>query len=163
MTEVYLLLGSNLNTPFIQLNIALGHLTEMVGKIVQVSPVYHSAPWGVVDQPDFANQVVLLNTALKPLDLLRCLQVIEKNMGRERIVKWGSRIIDIDVLYYGNEIITNTTLKVPHPELHNRRFTLVPLCDIAPDFIHPVWNVTNHTLLKRCSDEGKVELSINKI
>jgi len=157
LTEVYLLLGSNLNKPALQLNIALQHITEKAGELIVQSPVYRSSPWGVSDQPEFANQVILLQTSFSPFELLQCLQKIEHTMGRERIVKWGSRIIDIDILYYGKSIITNPALKVPHPELSNRRFTLVPLCAIAPAFIHPVWNVSNQTILQRCTDEGHVE------
>lgn len=156
MTEVYLLLGSNLQNPALQLEIARQRLAEKAGIIVSESPVYRSAPWGVEDQPEFANQVLCIETRFSALELLKCLQTIELNMGRKRIVKWGSRIIDIDILYYNKQIITQDTLKIPHPELQNRRFTLVPLCDIAPDFIHPVFNISNQTMLQRCKDEGKV-------
>lgn len=156
MIEVYLLLGSNLQNPALQLEIARKQLSEKVGLISSASPVYRSAPWGVKDQPEFANQVLCIEMTSPALELLGCLQAIELSMGRERFVKWGSRIIDIDILYYKKEIITHSTLKTPHPELQNRRFTLVPLCDIAPDFIHPVFNISNLTMLERCKDDGEV-------
>jgi 2-amino-4-hydroxy-6-hydroxymethyldihydropteridine diphosphokinase len=156
LTEVYLLLGSNLNEPALQLAIARKLITKQVGLIVSESHEYRSAPWGVIDQPDFLNQVLCVQTSFSALELLACLQQIELKMGRERIVKWGSRIIDIDILYFGNDIITNSHLKIPHPELQNRRFTLIPLCDLAPEFIHPVFNISNKTLLNRCTDNGEV-------
>lgn len=156
MRQVYLLLGSNLNDPRLQLEIALKKVCDRAGKLVYASKVYRSSPWGLNEQPDFANQVLEISTRLAPKDLLTCIQSIEIEMGRKRIVKWGSRIIDIDILYYDSEILTTTSLKIPHPEIQGRRFTLVPLCDIAPDFIHPVWNISNREMLSRCQDEGVV-------
>jgi 2-amino-4-hydroxy-6-hydroxymethyldihydropteridine diphosphokinase len=149
-------LGSNLDHPSLQLEYALQHLEKRAGQIISRSSVYRSAPWGVTDQPEFMNQVVEIGTTQTPLMLLKCLQDIELSMGRERIIKWGSRIIDIDILYYGQEIITEPALKIPHPEIQARRFTLVPLCEIAPDVKHPVWNVSNRELLNRCTDDGAV-------
>ncbi len=156
MRQVYLLLGSNLNNPRLQLEIALQKIEEKAGKAVCCSKIYRSSPWGLNDQPEFANQVIEIDTSFSPQDLLSCLQSIEIEMGRERIIKWGSRIIDIDILYYAGEILSTTALKIPHPEIQGRRFTLVPLCDIAPDLIHPVWNISNQEMLNRCQDEGSV-------
>ncbi len=157
MTEVYILLGSNLEDPDKQLATAIQRIKEQVGPISRQSALYWSAPWGKEDQPAFLNQVILLQTNYTADELLRILLHIEQQMGRQRLVKWGSRIIDLDILYYGNDIITHASLKIPHPEIANRRFVLIPLNELAPDFIHPVLNVSNETLLQRCVDVLEVK------
>jgi len=156
LTTVYLLLGSNLEDPDHQLRIAREWIEKKVGSLDQCSSIYWSAPWGNEDQPAFLNQVIQLSTTSSADDLLTILLSIEQEMGRQRLVKWGSRIIDIDILYYGQEIITHTHLKIPHPEIANRRFVLVPLNEIAPDFKHPVLNVNTSVLLERCEDKLEV-------
>lgn len=156
LTTAFLLLGSNLEDPGKQLRIARELIAHKVGPLIQSSSIYWSAPWGNEDQPAFLNQVIQLSVAYPADDLLHRLLSIEQEMGRERLTKWGSRIIDIDILYYGQEIITKTHLKIPHPEIANRRFVLVPLEEIAPDFKHPVLNVTTSVLLERCEDKLKV-------
>ncbi|MDF2457367.1 MAG: folK, partial [Cytophagaceae bacterium] len=132
MTTVYLLLGSNLEDPDKQIRTAREWIEKKVGHLDQCSSIYWSAPWGNEDQPAFLNQVIQVSTSLSADDLLTVLLSIEQEMGRQRLVKWGSRIIDIDILYYGQEIVTLTHLKIPHPEIGNRRFVLVPLHEIAP-------------------------------
>jgi 2-amino-4-hydroxy-6-hydroxymethyldihydropteridine diphosphokinase len=156
LTEAFLLLGSNLGDPDRQLQIAIHHLESAIGSIAKRSSVYWSAPWGKEDQPAFLNQVIVLSTAYTADELLRILLYTEQKMGRERLVKWGSRIIDIDILYYGKEIMTHPSLKIPHPEIANRKFALIPLNEIAPDFSHPVLNVSHRTLLERCGDTLEV-------
>ncbi|MBC7487639.1 MAG: 2-amino-4-hydroxy-6-hydroxymethyldihydropteridine diphosphokinase [Cytophagaceae bacterium] len=157
MTTVFLLLGSNLEDPDKQLQIARECITNKVGIPDQCSAVYWSAPWGKEDQPAFLNQMIQLSVAYPSDELLRRLLSIEEEMGRQRLVKWGSRIIDIDILYYGQEIITKDHLKIPHPEIAKRRFVLVPLQEIAPDFTHPVLNVSTTELLERCEDMLEVK------
>ncbi len=125
-------------------------------KIKQCSSVYSTAPWGNTNQNDFLNQVVQVETKMSPTIVLETLQTIEKKMGRARKSKWGPRIIDIDLLYYNDQIINDSGLKVPHPEIPNRRFTLVPLCEIASEFIHPVRQKTQLQLLQDCQDDLKV-------
>ena len=153
---VYLLLGSNLGDSANHLRGALRCVEEDIGEVVQASRVYKSKAWGKTDQPDFLNQVVMVDTKLSPYDVLaRCLK-IENDLGRVRFERWGARAIDIDILYFNQDVVHTKLLKIPHPELHNRRFTLVPLNEIAGDFIHPVLNKSQAELLQSCPDDGEV-------
>ena len=139
---VYLLLGSNLGNRKEILDKAIKLLSQRVGVVILQSKDYETSPWGVTDQPDFLNLVVSIQTKLKPLQILEITQSIENQLGRIRKEKWGARLIDIDVLFYGNEIIDEPNLKIPHPLLQERDFTLSPLAEIAPDFVHPVLGKT---------------------
>jgi 2-amino-4-hydroxy-6-hydroxymethyldihydropteridine diphosphokinase len=132
---------------------------ESLGDVIAESSIYRSAAWGVEDQPDFYNQVMLTKTKYDAETTLQICQQIENTLGRIRNEKWGARIIDIDVLYFNMDIIDTTTLKVPHPYLHLRRFTLLPLCEIANNFRHPILGQTNAELLQHCLDP----LSVIKI
>lgn len=145
-----------------QLQTARIWIEQKIGKIAQSSSIYWSAPWGNEDQPAFLNQALQLSTDYAADDLLSLLLSIEKEMGRQRLVKWGSRVIDIDILYYGQEIITAAHLKIPHPEIANRRFVLMPLNEIAPNFRHPVLNVSTSVLLERCGDPLEVKLVVSR-
>jgi 2-amino-4-hydroxy-6-hydroxymethyldihydropteridine diphosphokinase len=156
LKDIFILLGSNLNDPHKQLQTAFDFIQREIGPIVQKSSIYHSAPWGVSEQPDFLNQVLQVQTSLTAQQVLKANLSIEERMGRKREIKWGSRIIDIDILYFDHDIINDSNLKIPHPEIQNRRFTLIPLCEIKPDFIHPVLNVSNNALLLRCPDHLEV-------
>jgi len=156
MIGVYLLLGSNLGDRISYLRQASSLIGETVAKVIQASSVYETQSWGKTDEPDYLNQVLYLKTNLHPGLLLEKLLGIETIMGRKREVKWGSRIIDIDILFYGDQTINEPQLVVPHPELHNRMFTLAPLNEIAPDLVHPV-------LQKKISDlksELKSDLTV---
>ena len=139
---VYLLLGSNLGNRKEILDKAIKLLSQKVGVVILQSKDYETSPWGVTDQPDFLNLVVSIQTRLKPLQILEITQSIENQLGRIRKEKWGARLIDIDILFYGNEIIDEPNLKIPHPLLQERDFTLSPLAEIAPDFVHPVLGKT---------------------
>ena len=150
--KVYLLLGTNLGDRSKNLLVARDLLQITVGKIVQRSFTYETAAWGKTDQPNFLNEVVELSTLLTPQELLSGIHAIEEGMGRHREVKWGPRVIDIDVLFYSDCIIETETLVVPHPALHLRRFTLAPLADVAHDFIHPVFQKTVAQLFSQCDD-----------
>ncbi len=155
--DLYILLGANLGDRLQTFAEARMLLFERVGPIVCQSALYETAPWGVTDQPSYLNQVLQLSTDLTPKMMLTQTQAIEQQLGRVRLEKWGSRIIDIDLLYYGQFILQSETLTLPHPLLHERRFTLVPLCEIAPDFLHPVLRQTNEQLLGKLADEGDVQ------
>ncbi|MEL6560314.1 MAG: 2-amino-4-hydroxy-6-hydroxymethyldihydropteridine diphosphokinase [Bacteroidota bacterium] len=157
MKGVYLLLGSNLGDKRNQLSIARNHLKEYF-KIEKCSGLYQSDAWGIEDQPAFLNQVLKGSCELAPNKLLAKVLEIEKMMGRERKVKWGERLIDIDILYFGNQFIDMKALQIPHPYIHKRRFTLQPLADISPGLIHPVFNKTQAQLLESCEDSLKVHL-----
>ncbi|GAB3729123.1 2-amino-4-hydroxy-6-hydroxymethyldihydropteridine diphosphokinase [Spirosoma lituiforme] len=154
---IYLLLGANLGNRVKTLQRAAQLIGQHVGPILSQSALYETAPWGVSDQPTYLNQVLAIETTLPAEDVLVQAQVIEQELGRVRFEKWGARVIDIDILYYGDLIQQSDTLTIPHPFLHQRRFTLVPLAEIAPGFIHPVIGKTNRQLLAECDDEGEVK------
>jgi 2-amino-4-hydroxy-6-hydroxymethyldihydropteridine diphosphokinase len=158
MAEVYLLLGSNEGKPLQNLEKALLLLAARCGPIIKQSSVYQTEAWGIKDQPAFLNQAILIRTALTPLDLLSALKHIETETGRIETTKWGPRVIDIDILFYDNEVIDLPQLKIPHPYIQQRRFTLVPMQQIAPDFLHPVLHKTMAELLKDCEDTSEVKV-----
>ena len=161
LETVFVLLGSNLGDRELLVNQASKMIGERCGKIVAKSRLYESEPWGFKSEHWFLNQVVKIETALSPDDLMKELLEIEKELGRDRSVPhegYVSRPMDLDILYFGNEIIDTQMVKAPHPRLHERRFTLLPLCDIAPDFVHPTMKKTNLQLLDECRDAGKVNI-----
>ncbi|POY47547.1 2-amino-4-hydroxy-6-hydroxymethyldihydropteridine diphosphokinase [Avibacterium paragallinarum] len=138
MKCVYIALGSNLATPVQQLENALKALAELAdSELIAVSPFYQSKPLGPQDQPDYVNAVACLHTALSPLALLDELQRIEKEQGRVRLRRWGERTLDLDILLYDKEIRQSERLTLPHYDMKNREFVIVPLYDIAPDLILP--------------------------
>ncbi len=138
MINVFLLLGSNLGDRHAFMQQAIAHIETDIAPVLQVSAIYETQSWGKKDAPDYLNQVVLLQTDLPAQTILQKILAIELLLGRRREEKWGSRTIDIDILFYGDDIIDEPNLKVPHPELHKRRFTLEPLVELAPDFVHPL-------------------------
>ena len=157
MNGKFLLLGSNLGDREDNIKTALWVISEKIGRITSLSSVYISSAWGFKDQPDFLNQAIKIETRLEPGDLLQEIHAIENSMGRQRNGKWMSRIIDIDILYYDDLVLNQNDLKIPHDQISNRKFTLVPLVELAPDEIHPVLGITNAEMLKRSIDDGKVE------
>ena len=157
MNKLYLLLGSNLGNSRQQLALAQKRLTKKIGIIIRQSRLYQTAAWGNTNQPDFLNQVVVLQTTLDAATSMKCILEIEHAMGRIRTKKNAPRIIDIDILYFNKEIIRKKYLVVPHPAIQDRRFVLVPLNALSPNFIHPVLGKTNHTLLEECTDSLDVK------
>ncbi len=151
-TELFILLGANLGNRTKTFAQARTQLTERVGLITNSSRLYESVAWGVDNQPSYLNQVLQLTTALSPDAVLAQTQAIEIELGRVRLEKWGSRLIDIDLLFFGDLIWQTDTLTMPHPLLHLRRFTLRPLAEIAPDFQHPAFGKTIQDLLANCPD-----------
>ena len=138
MVQVYIALGSNLNTPTEQLNSALEAISSLPNtELKSVSGFYQSKPLGPQDQPDYVNAVAKIETELSPLALLDELQRIENEQGRVRLRRWGERTLDLDILLYGNEIIQNERLTIPHYDMHNREFVIVPLFEIASDLVLP--------------------------
>ncbi len=152
MNRVFLHIGSNQGDRLRNLKLAASELKATVGPILQFSRIFETAAWGVRDQPDFLNQALELETALDPLGLLDTVLGIELEMGRVRIQKWGQRLIDIDVLYYGDVIWESDQLTLPHPHLHERNFVLAPLLDIAPELVHPRLKKTTRELKALCND-----------
>jgi 2-amino-4-hydroxy-6-hydroxymethyldihydropteridine diphosphokinase len=152
MNKAYLLTGSNLGDREKYLSAAREFITLHCGTILMSSSLYETAAWGNTDQPSFLNQALEIETSLNARQLIRCILKIEKMMGRIRKEKYGPRLVDIDILLFNNEKHNYPLLKVPHPEMQNRRFALLPLAEIAPDIIHPVFNKTIKQLLEECID-----------
>jgi len=156
--QIFLGLGSNLGNREENLLTAQKLIEEKVGKIRSKSSVYETAAWGITEQNAFLNQVIEVETSFSPSAVLHLVLKIEKDMGRIREIKWGERSIDIDILYYNNEIISTENLVIPHSFIQERKFVLVPLCDIAQDFIHPKLQQTNLELLEKCQDSGEIKI-----
>lgn len=151
MHTVYLSTGSNLGNRENYLLQAEDAITEFVGHIDARSSIIETAPWGKTDQPHFLNRVLRVKTKLPPVFLMETLLEIEQDMGRNRAEKWGPRIIDIDVLFFDDRIISEAGLSVPHPHLHEREFVLKPLAEIAPLLVHPAMKKTMAELLQELS------------
>ncbi|MFP4024082.1 MAG: 2-amino-4-hydroxy-6-hydroxymethyldihydropteridine diphosphokinase [Thiohalospira sp.] len=159
MKKVILLLGGNLGDRAYYIDNARQMIEKKMGKILQSSSVYESAPWGFSSKNNFFNQVLVVNTSLTPNQILENIWQIEKKLGRERTEKaYSSRTIDIDILFYENEIIDKPGLIVPHKHLHERRFTLIPLAEILPGWIHPGFNQSVKKLLENCEDKSEVKI-----
>ena len=140
--------GANLGEPVRQIREARDALRKSPGiKFLAASSLYRTQPVGPVEQPPFINAVFALEPEIDPHDLLSLLLEIEQNMGRVRGERWGPRVIDLDLLFFGEETIEKPGLEVPHPRLHERRFVLAPLAEIAPGFVHPVFKKTVSELL----------------
>lgn len=151
--RIFLGLGTNLGERETNLQEAKDALSPQV-KALRESPIYVTPPWGYEDQPDFLNQVIEVRTRLEPPALLRCLKSIELALGREKTFRYGPRLIDLDILFFGQRVIQEENLQIPHPRLHERAFVLVPLNDLAPDFMHPVLGETIRDLLSKVHVEG---------
>ncbi len=131
---------------------AAQQINDTIGSLVTLSARYESEPWGKTDQPNFLNQVLIIQTSLAPVQILIKVLAIEKKLGRVREEKWGARLIDIDLLYFENAVIESDELTLPHPGIAARRFVLEPLVEVVPDFIHPVLKKTQRQLLAACDD-----------
>lgn len=157
MNKTYLLLGSNMGNSRQQLSKAKSFIKKEIGKILRQSDLYTTAAWGNTNQPDFLNQVITVETTLDALQTMQTILIIEKKMGRIRAEKNAPRIIDIDILFFNKEIIDQEGLSIPHPQIQNRRFVLVPLNQLSPNFKHPVFKKTVHQLFIHCPDKLNVK------
>ncbi len=155
MHQAYLLLGSNQGNRVQYLDQAILALSS-IGTVSNQSARYETEAWGLTDQPAFLNQAICLITDLPPFSLLDAILTIEKELGRERKQRYGPRTIDIDILLFENEVLDAERLTLPHPELPNRRFALIPLAEIAPNQIHPKQNKSIEELLQSCPDPLQV-------
>ena len=161
--DVFIGLGANLGDAKAHLKAGLQGLAALEGyEPVRVSSLYVTAPVGPVDQPPFLNAVAHGKYRGKALDLLRAMQGIEAARGRERAVHWGPRTLDLDLLLFGGEVIDLPELKVPHPEMRHRAFVLVPLMEIAPELMLPVWHKTAEELYQAMTHEERREQSVRR-
>ena len=159
MNKLYILLGGNLGDRKLIFSEARSRLNQWVGKITAQSAVYETEPWGFKSDDVFWNQVLEITTNLSTEEVLRYTQQIESELGRVRKSnQYDSRMIDIDILFCDDFIINQENLTIPHPRIQERKFTLVPLFEIAPDLIHPVFKKSIRKLLEECSDQLKVEI-----
>jgi 2-amino-4-hydroxy-6-hydroxymethyldihydropteridine diphosphokinase len=164
LNNAILSLGGNLGNRLDNISQAMGHIEKQIGNIKRYSSVYESEAWGFETEDRFLNVVVVVETALSPETLLQKAQEIETLLGRTRTgTGYASRTMDIDILFFNEEIINTPTLTIPHPLLHERRFVLLPLYEILPDKVHPVLRKTIAELLAECEDEGEVTPSSRPI
>lgn len=157
MSKVFLGIGTNLGNRKANLRKAIEMIGEHIGRVINSSAVYETAPWGFDSEDDFLNMVMTVETSDTPSELMKKITMIESMLGRERNQnRYSSRVIDIDILFYDDLVINENGLKIPHPLMHERRFVLVPLCELAPDMIHPVFKKSISVLLEECRDRSKI-------
>ena len=156
MNKVYLQLGSNLGERAKVISDAVKKISESIGKVSTLSQVYESTPWRVDGQANYLNQMLEVKTIFSAQDILAAILKIEKDLGRVRIEKWGERLIDIDIIFFNNDIIETAELCIPHRHMHERNFVLVPLHEIAPNFFHPKYKKTVAQLYNESRDSEKV-------
>lgn len=154
---IYISLGSNIGDQFKNLEKAILEIQSVCGSLSSASSLYETEPWGTFAQDPFLNQVIAVESPHEPPILLNLFLEIEKKMGRIRTVRNAPRIIDIDILLYGSKIILNESIHIPHPRMHLRKFILIPMTEIAPDLIHPVFNQSMKELLNKCTDSSFVK------
>lgn len=158
LKKAYLLLGSNLGNREQYLSNAIDAINKNVGSIYLKSSIYETEAWGKTDQPGFLNLAIAIETRLTPIQLLESVLSIEAELGRVRHEKWGARMIDIDIIFYEDQIVNDENiLIIPHPEMQNRKFVLEPLAEIAPNFIHPIFKRSILQMLKTLCDPLAVE------
>jgi 2-amino-4-hydroxy-6-hydroxymethyldihydropteridine diphosphokinase len=157
MNYAYLITGGNIGNAKQQLAEAAHLLGQHCGHVIDQSALYETAPWGMADQENFLNQVLVIETGLSAQEVMKVIGTIEQQMGRKRKEKNGPRVIDVDILFFNHQIINEPGLTVPHPHMRERRFVLEPLNEVAPAFIHPVFYKTVRQMLDECSDELKVK------
>ena len=155
----YISLGSNIGNKIQNISFAINEIASSIGEIIKISSNYLSEPWGFDSNEKFINAVISIETKFNPTELIKELQIIEKKMGRIRSNKDGyiDRIIDLDIIYYNNDIINTSELTIPHPNLYSRKFVLVPLNEIVHDYIDPIKKTSLYDLLENCPDKNSLE------
>ena len=160
MTEKLLVLqlGSNLGNRSGNLHKACLLIVESIGPVESASSIYETAPWGYDSKNRFLNQCITVWSVLDPCSILERIHLIEMKLGRQgRSIDYIDRLIDIDILFYGDMVLSRPDLQIPHPKIQDRRFSLVPLAEILPDFEHPTFRKKISTLLSECMDKGEVK------
>jgi 2-amino-4-hydroxy-6-hydroxymethyldihydropteridine diphosphokinase len=157
MNTAYLLIGGNVGDRAANLQTALKRIAETCGTITSTSSLYETAAWGNTNQPSFYNQAVVVTTPLSPVALMDQLLEIELEMGRIRTQKYGPRTIDLDILMIDELVISSEKLTIPHPQMHNRRFALLPMVEVAPTLKHPLLDQSIEDLLQNCPDTLDVQ------
>ena len=163
MTRCYLLFGSNQGDKLQLLEQACNYINNRCGMLVERSSLYNSEPWGFEAEEWFLNVLLVVETELDPDTLMDRLMDIERELGRVRhpeIEGYTSRTVDLDILYYGDQIVRTAKVTAPHPRLPERRFALMPLCELVPDFLHPESGLSQQQLLEKCHDTSKVYVSL---
>ncbi|MCC6721876.1 MAG: 2-amino-4-hydroxy-6-hydroxymethyldihydropteridine diphosphokinase [Bacteroidia bacterium] len=160
--SLVLLIGSNVGDSKDYLTKAKIHLEKEFGKLILKSNIFKTQAWGITEQDDFLNQALVYYCNLNPEEILKKIKSIEKKIGRQKRNTWANREIDIDIIYYGSLIFQSEKLIIPHPLMHLRKFVLIPLSQIIPEFKHPVLNKSVNELLKNCNDNLMVEKTINE-
>ena len=156
LNTAYLLLGANLGKREKSLQMAIREIEKHVGNIKLASSIYETEPWGEKKQLPYLNQAILVKSTLSPQSILEEILKAEQRLGRKHRRKWASREIDIDILFYNNEVIEEPKLQIPHPHIKDRRFTLVPMVEIAGSLVHPTLKHSMKELLEQCPDIAKV-------
>jgi 2-amino-4-hydroxy-6-hydroxymethyldihydropteridine diphosphokinase len=157
LNKAVILAGSNMGNRAEHLSMSMHFIDQLASAPAIHSSVYQTQAWGNTHQPAYLNQIAVIETFLESMPLLNALLDYEIQNGRKRVKKWEQRSIDLDILFFNSEVIQTSALTIPHPHLHQRRFTLVPLHEVLPDFIHPVLNLSIAALLNQCNDPLKVE------
>ncbi len=155
--NIFLGLGSNQGDRELNLKNSIKLLNSKAGKVLNTSRIYESEPWGVKNQNYFLNQVIEIETHIDPIDLLNICKNIEYDMGRNPEIRWGKRVIDIDILYYQSRVINQKKLIIPHKLMQERKFVMIPLNDLNENHLHPILKITNKEILNNCIDSCKVK------
>ena len=156
MNKVFIITGGNIGDRMKNLETAEKMIEQQIGNIIQTSKIYETEAWGINDQPSFYNQVLIVETNFSADKVIKKILKIEEDMGRVRTIKNAARNIDIDILFFNDDIVNEENLTIPHPQMINRRFVLMPLNEIASAKNHPVYNKSVAQLLAECKDELKV-------
>lgn len=159
LQTLFLSLGSNLGNREENLNQAIQLIRQNISTNLSISNIYETEPWGNLNQAGFLNLILKIeNSSLLPHEVLEKIQKIEIELGRVRVEKWGERCIDIDIIYFNDLVLDDTKLVIPHPFVQERKFVLVPLADVAPDWVHPVLQKTTLQMLQDCPDSGWIKV-----
>jgi 2-amino-4-hydroxy-6-hydroxymethyldihydropteridine diphosphokinase len=158
VNTAFLHLGSNEGNRLDMIKSAISMIENKIGKVTAKSALYETEAWGLKDQPDFINQAIKVSTTSTAIETLELCKKIEADLGGIKKEKWGQRSIDIDLLFWNDSVLKNEKLTLPHPQIENRNFVLIPLMEIAGEYVHPILNKTIEEIFDECEDECEVML-----